>query len=271
LTPSAPMIITHPHEGEDPRLQGRRVASSNRCRRDKPTTSLDATACAGCAAIKARIHRSSGGRSRQKKPSPILMAGRSRYRARHSLGKAAHAMIIGSRTQKADAAVCELKKPAHNARESDGESWCRHRRHRPADGPRYQLSTHESVPHAGKARFDRRTVPLVPPRAGTVQLPQKVQPGNARVPRRVARRSSTAFRRRLRRFSAAGRQISATFSSPPTARSPRPVVELVGSGHVGWRRPHRKLRSGQALTSIPIQINRRHSFRPASDRQPGDH
>ena len=152
--------------------------------------------------------------------------------------KAGHAIIIGSRTQeKADAAVAELKKisPQTPAKAMVNSAAA-------AAGDivvltvpfEHQLSTLESVRDGlqGKILIDV-TVPLIPPKVGTVQLPPEGSAGKRaqNYPRRwresrhrISKRrgASAATRRedRMRRAGCRQQQRSARQSGGTRRRSP---------------------------------------------------
>lgn len=181
--------------------------------------------------------------------------------------KAGHRIIIGSRTlEKARNAVANLKKispeaPADAMENPDAA----------AAGDivvltvpaEHQVSTLETVRTglAGKILIDV-TVPLVPPTVGTVQLPE---PGSA------GKRAQdflgddvkvvTAFQNVAAHLLKEDVQIECDVLVAGNKRAARDkVIELVqAAGMTGWHAgPIDNAAAAEALTSVLIQINRRH-------------
>lgn len=183
--------------------------------------------------------------------------------------KAGHAIIIGSRTQqKADAAVAELKKispqtPAKAMVNPDAA----------AAGDivvltvpfEHQLSTLESVRSGlqGKILIDV-TVPLVPPKVGTVQLPPEGSAGKrAQNFLGDGVKVVTAFQNVAAHLLQQDVKIECDVLVAGNSKEARDtVVTLVEeAGMVGWHAgPIENSAAAEALTSILIQINRRHSI-----------
>jgi len=183
--------------------------------------------------------------------------------------KAGHAIIIGSRTQeKADAAVAELKKisPQTPARAMVNSAAA-------AAGDivvltvpfEHQLSTLESVRSGleGKILIDV-TVPLIPPKVGTVQLPPEGSAGK-RAQNYLGEgvKVVTAFQNVAAQLLQQDVKIECDVLVAGNSKEARDkVVELVEeAGMSGWHAgPIENSAAAEALTSILIQINRRHSI-----------
>lgn len=183
--------------------------------------------------------------------------------------KAGHAIIIGSRTQeKADAAVAELKKisPQTPARAMVNSAAA-------AAGDivvltvpfEHQLSTLESVRSGleGKILIDV-TVPLIPPKVGTVQLPPEGSAGKrAQNYLGDGVKVVTAFQNVAAHLLQQDVKIECDVLVAGNSKEARDkVVELVEiAGMTGWHAgPIENSAAAEALTSILIQINRRHSI-----------
>jgi 8-hydroxy-5-deazaflavin:NADPH oxidoreductase len=183
--------------------------------------------------------------------------------------KAGHAIIIGSRTQeKADAAVAELKKisPQTPAKAMVNSAAA-------AAGDivvltvpfEHQLSTLESVRAGleGKILIDV-TVPLVPPKVGTVQLPPEGSAGKrAQNYLGDGVKVVTAFQNVAAHLLQQDVKIECDVLVAGNSKEARDkVVELVEiAGMSGWHAgPIENSAAAEALTSILIQINRRHSI-----------
>jgi NADPH-dependent F420 reductase len=183
--------------------------------------------------------------------------------------KAGHAIIIGSRTQeKADAAVAELKKisPQTPARAMVNSAAA-------AAGDivvltvpfEHQLSTLESVRSGleGKILIDV-TVPLIPPKVGTVQLPPEGSAGK-RAQNYLGEgvKVVTAFQNVAAHLLQQDVKIECDVLVAGNSKEARDkVVSLVEeAGMSGWHAgPIENSAAAEALTSILIQINRRHSI-----------
>jgi NADPH-dependent F420 reductase len=183
--------------------------------------------------------------------------------------KAGHAIIIGSRTQeKADAAVAELKKisPQTPARAMVNSAAA-------AAGDivvltvpfEHQLSTLESVRSGleGKILIDV-TVPLIPPKVGTVQLPPEGSAGK-RAQNYLGEgvKVVTAFQNVAAHLLQQDVKIECDVLVAGNSKEARDkVVDLVEeAGMSGWHAgPIENSAAAEALTSILIQINRRHSI-----------
>jgi len=183
--------------------------------------------------------------------------------------KAGHAIIIGSRTQeKADAAVAELKKisPQTPARAMVNSAAA-------AAGDivvltvpfEHQLSTLESVRSGleGKILIDV-TVPLIPPKVGTVQLPPEGSAGK-RAQNYLGEgvKVVTAFQNVAAHLLQQDVKIECDVLVAGNSKEARDkVVDLVEeAGMSGWHAgPIENSAAADALTSILIQINRRHSI-----------
>ena len=183
--------------------------------------------------------------------------------------KAGHQIIIGSRTQqKADAAVVELKKvsPQTPARAMENAAAA-------AAGDivvltvpyEHQLSTLESVRTGleGKILIDV-TVPLIPPKVGTVQLPPEGSAGKrAQNFLGDGVKVVTAFQNVAAHLLQQDVKIECDVLVAGNSKEARDkVVELVEeAGMSGWHAgPIENSAAAEALTSILIQINRRHSI-----------
>ncbi len=183
--------------------------------------------------------------------------------------KAGHAIIIGSRTQeKADAAVADLKKisPQTPARAMVNSAAA-------AAGDivvltvpfEHQLSTLESVRAGleGKILIDV-TVPLIPPKVGTVQLPPEGSAGKrAQNYLGDGVKVVTAFQNVAAHLLQQDVKIECDVLVAGNSKEARDtVVALVEeAGMSGWHAgPIENSAAAEALTSILIQINRRHSI-----------
>jgi hypothetical protein len=183
--------------------------------------------------------------------------------------KAGHEIIIGSRTQqKADGAVAELKKlsPQTRARAMENSAAA-------AAGDivvltvpfEHQLSTLESVRKGleGKILIDV-TVPLIPPKVGTVQLPPEGSAGKrAQNFLGDGVKVVTAFQNVAAHLLQQDVKIECDVLVAGNSKEARDkVVELVEeAGMSGWHAgPIENSAAAEALTSILIQINRRHSI-----------
>jgi NADPH-dependent F420 reductase len=183
--------------------------------------------------------------------------------------KAGHEIVIGSRTQqKADAAVVELKKisPQTKARAMENAAAA-------AAGDivvltvpfEHQLSTLESVRAglAGKILIDV-TVPLVPPKVGTVQLPPEGSAGKrAQNFLGDGVKVVTAFQNVAAHLLQQDVKIECDVLVAGNSKEARDkVIELTEqAGMTGWHAgPIENSAAAEALTSILIQINRRHSI-----------
>jgi len=183
--------------------------------------------------------------------------------------KAGHQIIIGSRTQqKADAAVVDLKKvsPQTPARAMENAAAA-------AAGDivvltvpyEHQLSTLESVRAGleGKILIDV-TVPLIPPKVGTVQLPPEGSAGKrAQNFLGDGVKVVTAFQNVAAHLLQQDVKIECDVLVAGNSKEARDkVVELVEeAGMSGWHAgPIENSAAAEALTSILIQINRRHSI-----------
>jgi 8-hydroxy-5-deazaflavin:NADPH oxidoreductase len=183
--------------------------------------------------------------------------------------KVGHEIVIGSRTQqKADAAVADLKKisPQTRARAMENAAAA-------AAGDivvltvpfEHQLSTLESVRTGleGKILIDV-TVPLIPPKVGTVQLPAEGSAGKrAQNFLGDAVKVVTAFQNVAAHLLQQDVRIECDVLVAGNSKEARDkVVELVESaGMTGWHAgPIENSAAAEALTSILIQINRRHSI-----------
>jgi NADPH-dependent F420 reductase len=183
--------------------------------------------------------------------------------------KAGHAIIIGSRTQqKADAAVAELKKisPRTPAKAMVNPEAA-------AAGDivvltvpfEHQLSTLESVRAGlkGKILIDV-TVPLVPPKVGTVQLPPEGSAGKrAQNFLGDGVKVVTAFQNVAAHLLQQDVKIECDVLVAGNNKEARDtVVQLVEeAGMSGWHAgPIENSAAAEALTSILIQINRRHEI-----------
>ena len=183
--------------------------------------------------------------------------------------KAGHRIIIGSRTQeKAAAAVAELKKisPTTAALAMVNPEAA-------AAGDivvltvpfEHQISTLESVRAglAGKILIDV-TVPLIPPKVGTVQLPVEGSAGK-RAQNCVGDGVMvvTAFQNVAAHLLQQDVKIECDVLVAGNSKDARDkVIELVKeAGMSGWHAgPIENSAAAEALTSILIQINRRHDI-----------
>jgi len=183
--------------------------------------------------------------------------------------KAGHAIVIGSRTQeKADAAVAELKKisPQTPAKAMVNAAAA-------AAGDivvltvpfEHQLSTLESVRAGlqGKILIDV-TVPLVPPKVGTVQLPPEGSAGK-RAQKFLGDgvKVVTAFQNVAAHLLQQDVKIECDVLVAGNSKEARDkVIELVEeAGMSGWHAgPIENSAAAEALTSILININRRHDI-----------
>ena len=181
--------------------------------------------------------------------------------------KAGHRIVIGSRTlEKAQKAVAALQQvspqTAADAMENPDAA---------AAGDvvvltvpaAHQLSTLESVRGglAGKILIDV-TVPLVPPRVGTVQLPQEGSAGKRAQDFLGGRvKVVTAFQNVAAHLLKEDVAIECDVLICGDKRSARQkVIELAAeAGMTGWHAgPIENSAAAEALTSALIQINRRH-------------
>ena len=183
--------------------------------------------------------------------------------------KAGYRMIIGSRTlPKAQKAVAALKEispetPAEAMENADAA----------AAGDivvltvpaRHQISTLAGVKDAlrGKILIDV-TVPLEPPRVGTVQLPAAGSAGK-RAQEFLGRKVMvvSAFQNVAAHLLQKEIQIDCDVLVAGDKRAARQkVIDLVGeAGMTGWHAgPIDNAAAAEALTSILIQINRRHDI-----------
>ncbi len=180
-----------------------------------------------------------------------------------------HEIVIGSRTQqKADAAVAALKQlsPQTKARAMENSAAA-------AAGDivvltvpyEHQLSTLESVRAGleGKILIDV-TVPLIPPKVGTVQLPSEGSAGKrAQNFLGTGVKVVTAFQNVAAHLLQQDVKIECDVLVAGNSKEARDkVIELVEiAGMTGWHAgPIENSAAAEALTSILIQINRRHSI-----------
>ena len=183
--------------------------------------------------------------------------------------KVGHEIIIGSRTQqKADAAVAELKKlsPQTKARAMENSAAAVAGEIVVLTVPfEHQLSTLESVRVGleGKILIDV-TVPLIPPKVGTVQLPPEGSAGKrAQNFLGDSVKVVTAFQNVAAHLLQQDVKIECDVLVAGNSKEARDkVVELVEeAGMSGWHAgPIENSAAAEALTSILIQINRRHSI-----------
>ena len=183
--------------------------------------------------------------------------------------KAGHEIVIGSRTQqKADAAVAELKKisPQTRARAMENSAAAAAGEIVVLTVPfEHQLSTLESVRAGleGKILIDV-TVPLIPPKVGTVQLPPEGSAGKrAQNFLGDGVKVVTAFQNVAAHLLQQDVKIECDVLVAGNSKEARDkVVELVEeAGMSGWHAgPIENSAAAEALTSILIQINRRHSI-----------
>jgi len=193
--------------------------------------------------------------------------------------KAGHAIIIGSRTQeKADAAVAELKKisPQTPAKAMVNSAAA-------AAGDivvltvpfEHQLSTLESVRTGlqGKILIDV-TVPLIPPKVGTVQLPPEGSAGKrAQNYLGDGVKVVTAFQNVAAHLLQQDVKIECDVLVAGNSKEARDkVVELVEiAGMTGWHAgPIENSAAAEALTSILIFINKNYAVDGAGIRITGD-
>ena len=183
--------------------------------------------------------------------------------------KAGHAIIIGSRTQeKADAAVAELKKISPQTKAAAMVNGAA-----AAAGDivvltvpaEHQLSTLESVRAGlqGKILIDV-TVPLVPPKVGTVQLPPEGSAGKrAQNFLGDGVKVVTAFQNVAAHLLQQDVKIECDVLVAGNSKEARDkVIELIEeAGMSGWHAgPIENSAAAEALTSILININRRHDI-----------
>ena len=183
--------------------------------------------------------------------------------------KVGHEIVIGSRTQqKADAAVAELKKisPQTKARAMENAAAAAAGEIVVLTVPvEHQLSTLESVRAGleGKILIDV-TVPLIPPKVGTVQLPPEGSAGKrAQNFLGDGVKVVTAFQNVAAHLLQQDVKIECDVLVAGNSKEARDkVVELVEeAGMSGWHAgPIENSAAAEALTSILIQINRRHSI-----------
>jgi NADPH-dependent F420 reductase len=183
--------------------------------------------------------------------------------------RAGHRIIIGSRTQeKADAAVAALKRisPATPAEAMVNPAAA-------AAGDivvltvpfEHQLSTLESVKQGleGKILIDV-TVPLMPPKVGTVQLPAEGSAGKrAQLALGDSVRVVTAFQNVAAHLLQQDVKIECDVLVAGNSKDARDtVIALVEeAGMSGWHAgPIENSAAAEALTSVLIQINRRHDI-----------
>jgi NADPH-dependent F420 reductase len=183
--------------------------------------------------------------------------------------KAGHKIVIGSRTQdKADAAVAELRKisPSTQAVAMVNPAAA-------AAGDivvltvpfEHQISTLESVRDglAGKILIDV-TVPLIPPKVGTVQLPAEGSAGKrAQNCLGDGVKVVTAFQNVAAHLLQQDVKIECDVLVAGNSKEARDtVIGLVEeAGMAGWHAgPIENSAAAEALTSILIQINRRHDI-----------
>jgi NADPH-dependent F420 reductase len=183
--------------------------------------------------------------------------------------KAGHKIIIGSRTQeKADAAVAELKKisPKTPAAAMVNPQAAAAGDIAVLTVPfEHQISTLESVRTglAGKILIDV-TVPLIPPKVGTVQLPPEGSAGKrAQNCLGDGVMVVTAFQNVAAHLLQQDVKIECDVLVAGNSKDARDkVIELVQeAGMSGWHAgPIENSAAAEALTSILIQINRRHDI-----------
>lgn len=179
--------------------------------------------------------------------------------------KAGHEIVIGSRTQeKADAAVAELRKisPSTSARAMVNPAAAAAGEIVVLTVPfEHQLSTLESVRAGleGKILIDV-TVPLVPPKVGTVQLPPEGSAGKrAQLFLGDGVRVVTAFQNIAAHLLQQDVHIECDVLVCGNKKEAREkVIELIGEAgmrgfHAG---PIENSAAAEALTSVLIQINR---------------
>jgi len=183
--------------------------------------------------------------------------------------KAGHNIIIGSRTQeKAEAAVAELAKISPDTPAAAMENSAA-----AAAGEivvltvpyAHQLSTLDSVKAslAGKILIDV-TVPLMPPKVGTVQLPEAGSAGKqAQDLLGDDVMVVTAFQNVAAHLLQEDVEIASDVLVAGNKKVARDrVIELVAeAGMRGWHAgPIENSAAAEALTSILIQINRKHDI-----------
>jgi NADPH-dependent F420 reductase len=183
--------------------------------------------------------------------------------------KVGHEIVIGSRTQqKADDAVAALKKlsPQTKARAMENAAAATAGNIVVLTVPfEHQLSTLESVRAGldGKILIDV-TVPLVPPKVGTVQLPPEGSAGKrAQNFLGDGVKVVTAFQNVAAHLLQQDVKIECDVLVAGNSKEARDtVVALVEeAGMAGWHAgPIENSAAAEALTSILIQINRRHSI-----------
>ena len=183
--------------------------------------------------------------------------------------RAGHKIIIGSRTQKkADAAVASLKEISP---ETPAEAMVNPAAAAAGDivvltvPAEHQLSTLESVSEGlqGKILIDV-TVPLIPPRVGTVQLPNEGSAGKrAQELLGDGVQVVTAFQNVAAHLLKKPVEIQCDVLVAGNKRAARnKVIELAEkAGMRAWHAgPIENSAAAEALTSILIQINRRHDI-----------
>jgi len=183
--------------------------------------------------------------------------------------KAGHRIIIGSRTQeKADAAVAELKKISPS---TPAEAMVNPQAAAAGDIVvltvpfEHQLSTLESVRAGlnGKILIDV-TVPLLPPKVGTVQLPPEGSAGKrAQMLLGDAVKVVTAFQNVAAHLLQQDVKIECDVLVAGNSKEARDIVIglIEEAGMTGWHAgPIENSAAAEALTSILIQINRRHDI-----------
>ena len=183
--------------------------------------------------------------------------------------KAGHGIIIGSRTlAKAQAAVANLHaiSPATSAQALENADAARRGGIVVLTVPaEHQLSTLETVREglSGKILIDV-TAPLVPPRVGTVQLPAEGSAGK-RAQDFLGDQVMvvSAFQNVAAHLLAEDTHIDCDVLVAGNQRAARErVIALIGdAGLRGWHAgPIDNAAAAEALTSVLIQINRRHGI-----------
>ena len=183
--------------------------------------------------------------------------------------KAGHGIIIGSRTlAKAEAAVANLHaiSPATSAQALENADAARRGGIVVLTVPaEHQLSTLETVRGglSGKILIDV-TAPLVPPRVGTVQLPAEGSAGK-RAQDFLGDQVMvvSAFQNVAAHLLAEDAHIDCDVLVAGNQRAARErVITLIGdAGLRGWHAgPIDNAAAAEALTSVLIQINRRHGI-----------
>ena len=183
--------------------------------------------------------------------------------------KAGHAIIIGSRTlAKAQAAVANLAavSPETPAEAMENAAAAQSGEIVVLTVPaEHQVSTLETVKDglAGKILIDV-TAPLVPPRVGTVQLPAEGSAGK-RAQDFLGEEVMvvSAFQNIAAHLLAEDVDIECDVLVAGNKRVARDkVIELIGeAGLTGWHAgPIDNAAAAEALTSVLIQINRRHGI-----------